>query len=106
MKQKTNLDVVDEEGEEAVGAHKAGLLVRTITDVGHEFGTLVTTTNFTINTLRASPRTGIETLEAIRVVTLEGLTTLLNNGSSVERLGHSREKTETKEDRKRGYEYG
>jgi hypothetical protein len=60
-------DVVDEESLVAGGHHVAGLLVGTVTDLGHDGLSLEATAHGIVNTLGLSPA-GVYAHEAVRLV--------------------------------------
>ena len=72
-------DVGDHETAVAVGHEVTGLLVGTVTDLGHADGAAETTTNGTVDTLGLAPRL-TDTVVSVRVVALEGLGALLDDG--------------------------
>lgn len=63
-------DVVDEESLVAGGHHVAGLLVGTVTDLGHGGLALEATAHGIVNTLGLSPA-GVYAHEAVRLVAVE-----------------------------------
>lgn len=72
-------DVRDHETAVAVGHQVAGLLVGTVTDLGHANGAAETTANSTVDTLGLTPRLA-DTVVSVRVVALESLGALLDDG--------------------------
>lgn len=72
-------DVGDHEAAVSVGHEVTGLLVGTVTDLGHANGTAETTTNGTVDTLGLAPRL-TDTVVSVRVVALERLGALLDDG--------------------------
>ena len=80
-------DVGDDELAETIGQEITGLLGRTVTDLGHRSLTLETSTHVTIDTLGLSPRF-TNTHETVRLVTLEGSSTLLHDGVLYGRSDH------------------
>lgn len=66
--QYPHLGVVDDEFEEAVREHAAGLLIVSIADVGHQIGALEPPTHTVINTLGLPP-TRLRTDEGVYVYT-------------------------------------
>lgn len=71
-------DVGDHEAAVAVGHEVTGLLVGTVTDLGHANGAAETTTHSRVDTLGLTPRLA-DTVVSVRVVALEGLGALLDN---------------------------
>ena len=72
-------DVGDHEAAVAAGHQVAGLLVGTVADLGHADSAAETTTNGTVDTLGLAPRL-TDTVVSVRVVALEGLGALLDDG--------------------------
>lgn len=72
-------DVGDHEAAVAVGHEVTGLLVGAVTDLGHADGAAETTTHSRVDTLGLAPRF-TDTVVSVRVVALEGLGALLNDG--------------------------
>lgn len=71
-------NVGDHEAAVAVGHQVTGLLVGTVTDLGHANGAAETTTHSRVDTLGLTPRLA-DTVVSVRVVALEGLGALLDN---------------------------
>lgn len=72
-------NVGDDEAAVAVGHQMAGLLVRTVTNLGHADGAAETTADSTVDTLGLAPGLA-DTVVSVRVVALEGLGALLDDG--------------------------
>lgn len=80
--------VGNKEGLVAGRRQVTGLLVGTVTDLGHRDGATETTTDTRVNTLGLAPRL-TNTVVTVRVVTLELLVTVLLDDLGVgERGGH------------------
>jgi len=87
-KEKVELaDVVDEESLVAGGHHVAGLLVGTVTDLGHDGLSLEATAHGIVNTLGLSPA-GVYAHEAVRLVAGEARSALLDDGNMLLCGGH------------------
>ena len=72
-------DVGDHKAAVTVGHEVAGLLVGTVTDLGHADGTAEATADSAVDTLGLTPRLA-DTVVSVRVVALEGLGALLDDG--------------------------
>jgi hypothetical protein len=85
-------DVVDEESLVAGGHHVAGLLVGTVTDLGHDGLSLEATAHGIVNTLGLSPA-GVYAHEAVRLVAGEArsacISITVSNGLPVSPLRRS-----------------
>lgn len=96
-------DVGDHEAAVAVGHEMTGLLVGTVTDLGHADSAAETTADSTVYTLGLAPRL-TDTVVSVRVVALEGLGALLDDGdgggSHLDNLMRMEKKV--MEDRERG----
>jgi hypothetical protein len=79
--EKLNIaNVADEESLVAGRSHEAGLSVGTIANRGHSNGTAESSSDSAVDTLGLAPA-GVHALEAIRLMPLEALRALLDDGN-------------------------